>query len=399
MNQGKSAIIGGKVLLGDQLITNTGLSFGKHWEQINIDSSTVAEQQAENLFQAVWNVPENWIIAPGFVDIHIHGMSGKDVMDGSVESLEQIAKSLVHYGVTSWLGTTMTMSTEKIQRALSAAQTFMTTQQESQEAISLAKLAGIHLEGPYISPKLKGAQDATYILEPDAEQFERDFYQSAPLLIKHLTCAPEMPGAIPFIENLASKGISVALGHSGCSFDEALAAKAAGAKHITHFFNGMPQTHHREPGLVGAGLMTDLSIEWIADGVHFREEWFSFLLNHKKEKSILVTDAMCAAGLCPGHYDLGGQDVVVDETSARLTSGVLAGSILTMDQAVKNMARNCPKQLGEILYAASTAPATLVGLEHVGRIEKGYSADAVALNEQLEVMGVWINGNLVFWRN
>ncbi len=399
MNQGKSAIIGGKVLIGNQLNKNTGLSFRKCWETIIMDSSTVAEQQTGNLFQAVWEIPEDWIVAPGFVDIHIHGMSGKDVMDGSVDSLELIAESLVQYGVTSWLGTTMTMSTEKIQRALSAAQAYRKAQFETPKESPSAKLAGIHLEGPYISPKLKGAQDATYILEPNDEQFERDFYQWAPKLIKHITCAPEMPGAIDFIKKLADRGISIALGHSGCSFEEAMAAKAAGAKHITHFFNGMPQTHHREPGLVGAGLMTDLSIEWIADGVHFKEEWFSFLLNLKKDKSILVTDAMCAAGLCPGHYDLGGQDVLVDETSARLTGGVLAGSILTMDQAVRNMARNCPEQIGEILYAASTAPAELVGLEQIGRIESGYRADAVVLNEQLEVVGVWVDGSLAYWRN
>lgn len=391
-------IIGGKVLKGSTLIANRGVWCDARWQGLNLGAEKFSEMNGKNLFQTVWQLPSNWTLAPGFVDIHIHGMAGRDVMDGEEEGLQVISEALVKTGVTSWLGTTMTMETPKIQKALRAADHFRGLQRWAleRETPTGAKLEGIHLEGPYISKAYKGAQDPAHILPLDEKQFERDFYQMAPTLIKHLTLAPENEGSEVFIKALREKAISVALGHTGCTYEEAINAKAAGAGHITHFFNAMAQTHHREPGLVGAGLMTDFSIEWIADRIHLRPEWFGFLLNLKKEKAILVTDAMCAAGLCPGHYTLGGQAVVTDGSSARLENGVLAGSVLTMIQAVKNMAEVLPNQLGEILHAASTAPAQLVGLEGIGAIEDNYAADFLLLDEALEIRAVCIHGQLVF---
>lgn len=386
-----TVIQGGRVLQGRALTDNQASWFDNCWQAV---SETPTDR---TLFQTVWKIPQDWVLSPGFVDIHIHGMAGQDVMDGDPESLAVISEALIQSGVTSWLGTTMTMSKEKIQAALSAAAAFKAAQAQAADLGQpiMAKLEGIHLEGPYISPKLKGAQNEAFILPLDFEQFERDFYQPYPELIRHLTCAPEMEGALSFIEAVRGKGINIAMGHTGCGFEEALAAKAAGASHITHFFNAMAPIHHREPGLAGAGLMTDLSVEWIADGVHFRPEWFEFLLKTKGEKGILVTDAMCAAGLSPGSYELGGQRVVVDLNSARLTDGVLAGSVLTMDQAVRNMVSAMPNQLAEVLYAASTGPAAAVGLP-AGRIVVGSPADAVLLNGSQQVMAVWTNGQLVF---
>lgn len=390
-------IIGGKILRKTEIKENTGAWCDAQWQGLDLKQSDFIELRDKNLFQTVWELPENWIIAPGFVDIHIHGMAGRDVMDAKEEGLGQIAEALLKTGVTSWLGTTMTMDTSSIQNALRAAANYLVMQNAGLEGrpIKGAKLEGVHLEGPYISPAFKGAQDPAFILPLDEKQFERDFYNIAPGLIKHLTCAPEMPGAESFIKAVRALGIQVAMGHTGSTYNEALLAKEAGASHITHFFNAMAQTHHREPGLVGAGLMTDLSIEWIADKIHFRPEWFSFLLNLKKEKAILVTDAMCAAGLCPGHYSLGGQAVVTDGESARLENGVLAGSVLTMDRAVKNMAEYLPKELGLILHAASTAPSKLVGLEKVGEIKEQYHADFVILDEELDIRAVCLGGQLV----
>lgn len=391
-------IIGGKVLQGSSLIANTGVWCDAQWQELNLGAELFSEMKDKNLFQTVWQLPSQWTLAPGFVEIHVHGMAGKDVMDGEEEGLQLISEALVKTGVTSWLGTTMTMDIPKIQQALRAAENFQVLQRVGLEGKTEAgaKLEGIHLEGPYISPAFKGAQDPAYILPLDEKQFERDFYQLAPNLIRHLTLAPEQPGSEAFIKGLREKNISVSMGHTGSTYEEAVRAKEAGAGHITHFFNAMAQTHHREPGLVGAGLMTDLSIEWIADNIHLRPEWYGYLLNLKKEKAILVTDAMCAAGLCPGHYTLGGQAVVTDGYSARLENGVLAGSVLTMDQAVRNMAKVLPDQLGLILHAASTAPATVVGLKGIGAIEQNYSADFVILDEALMLRAVCICGQLVF---
>lgn len=398
LEKNQMAIMGGQRLAGRALVKNRGVWGSERWEGILQDREADEENSDRGLFQTVINLPENWIISPGFIDIHIHGMAGKDVMDATQDALETIAQALVKTGVTSWLATTMTMQTAKIQTALEVVSAYRKCQNEAADDLGQmkSKLEGVHLEGPYISERFKGAQDATYILPMDIEQFERDFYQIDPTLIKHITCAPEQEGAEAFIQMLRQKGIHIALGHTACTFDEAMAAKEAGATHITHFFNGMPSAHHREPGLAGAGLMTDFSMEWIADNIHVRPEWLKFLLNLKQEKSVLITDAMCAAGLCPGHYELGGQKVITDGASARLENGVLAGSVLTMDQAVRNMAQAADGMLGEILYAASTAASELLKFSEIGRIEIGRYMDFVILDESLTLRAVGVNGNLSY---
>lgn len=385
-------IFGGRVLIDRQLESNQALWYDGRWQGVQTQQ---ASNRNKDLFQAVLELPEDYIISPGFVDIHIHGMAGKDVMDGEEEHLAVIAEALVKTGVTSWLATTMTMATADIQKSLRAASNYQMLQQMGSRSEQGARLEGVHLEGPYISPSFKGAQDPKHILPLDFKQFERDFYQIAPGLIKHVTCAAEETGAEGFIRGLKALGIHVALGHSGASYEEAKNAFEAGASHLTHFFNAMSPVHHREPGLAGAGMLLDFSTEWIADNIHLRPEWYGFLLGLKGRKAALVTDAMCAAGLCPGHYSLGGQKVITDGKAARLESGVLAGSVLTMDQAVRNMAAVLPSQLAEILYAASTAPASLIGLKHIGAIEVGRRADFVILNGKLEIQYVCIGGQMV----
>lgn len=387
-----TAIKGGRVLIDRQLVSNNTLWFDGRWQGIETQPN---ERLDKDLFQAVIELPEDAIISPGFVDIHIHGMAGKDVMDGKEEHLAQMAEALLQTGVTSWLATTMTMAVETVQQALRAAANFQMLQQIGSCPTKGAKLEGVHLEGPYISPDFKGAQDPQHILPLDFRQFERDFYQIAPGLIKHITCAADVSGAQAFIRDLKALGIHVALGHSGASFEQAKQALEAGATHLTHLFNAMSPVHHREPGLAGAGLLLDFSVEWIADNIHINPQWYRFLLTLKGSKAALVTDAMCAAGLCPGHYSLGGQQVITDGHCAKLTSGVLAGSVLTMDQAVRNMAKAVPDQLAEILYAASTAPAALLGLNHIGRIEVGRWADFVILDRHLEVQYLGLGGQLV----
>lgn len=387
-----TGISGGRVLIDRQLVSNNTLWFDGRWQGIETQMDRVV---TKDLFQTVIELPEDHIIAPGFVDIHIHGMSGKDVMDGEEEHLAHMAAALLSTGVTSWLATTMTMSVAAIQKALRAAANFQMLQQIGSCPVKGSKLEGVHLEGPYISPEFKGAQDPKHILPLDFRQFERDFYHIAPGLIKHITCAAEVSGAEAFISAVKALGIHVALGHSGASFEQAKAAYEAGASHLTHLFNAMSPVHHREPGLAGAGLLLDFSVEWIADNIHLNPQWYPFLLQLKGQKAVLVTDAMCATGLCPGHYSLGGQGVITDGHSARLENGVLAGSVLTMDQAVRNMAKVMPDQLAEILYAASTAPSVLMGLHHIGAIEVGRCADFVILNGQLEIQYVGLGGELV----
>lgn len=333
-------------------------------------------------------------IVPGYIDIHVHGGGGSDVMDGNYEAINQIAIAHSHFGTTSFLPTTMTMSKDKIIRSL---RSICKAVKKGTEG---AEILGIHMEGPYINPEKKGAQKEDDIKKISIEGF-LEFNQASGNLIRLVTIAPEMPGAIGLIKYLYKQGIIASVGHTNATYVQTQAGIQAGLSHVTHTFNAMRELHHREPGVVGAALTSpELTVEVIADGIHIHPVVLKILTKIKKgEEIVLITDAMRAAGLKEGTYDLGGQEVIVAKGQARLKDGTLASSVLTMDKAVKNMVNKVGIQLPKAIQMASFNPARSIGIDDKkGSLEPGKDADIVILNKNLETELTIVAGKIVYRR-
>ena len=333
-------------------------------------------------------------IVPGYIDLHVHGGGGSDVMDGDYEAINQIAIARSHFGTTSFLPTTMTMSKDKIIRSLKS------IHEARLKGTGTAEILGIHMEGPYINPEKKGAQKEEDIKKISIEEF-LEFNQASGNLIRLVTIAPEMPGAIDLIKYLYKQEIIASVGHSNATYVQTQAGIKAGLSHVTHTFNAMRELHHREPGVVGAALTSPgLTVEVIADGIHIHPIVLKILTKIKEgEEIVLITDAMRAAGLKEGTYDLGGQEVIVAEGQARLKDGTLAGSVLTMDKAVKNMVNKVGIQLPKAIQMASFNPARSIGIDDKkGSLEPGKDADIVILNKNLETKLTIVAGKIVYRR-
>lgn len=327
-------------------------------------------------------------VSPGFIDVHTHGSGGCDTMDGSMESLDTISRTLASRGVTSFLPTTMTMDMADIFRALDAIRNAM------HERLSGAKVLGCHMEGPFISEKYKGAQNEKYIKKPDFSLIE-----SYLDVIKIITIAPETDENQAFIKEARKRSsFVVSIGHSNATYDEAMSAISMGASHATHLFNAMSPLNHRNPGVVGAALSSDATCELIADNIHVNPAMYSLLLRIKgNERLILITDSMRAGCMCNGTYDLGGQKVFVKDGSARLEDGTLAGSILTMNEAVKNFMNATSLKLNDTVKLCTSNPAKLLGLEKSkGSLLIGMDADITILDENLDVKMTISEGNVIF---
>ena len=327
-------------------------------------------------------------VAPGFVDVHIHGSMGADAMDEDPESVRIIAEGIAKYGVTSFLPTTMTMSMADVHRSLGNIRHWMGQQ------IQGAKVLGAHMEGPFINVKYKGAQNPEYILAPNFQDIKN--YLD---VIKLITFAPEMDENLSFTKQVkADTDIALSIGHSDATYKQAMAAIHAGCSHITHLFNAQTPLHHRDAGVVGAALMSDVFTEVIADNIHINPHNFQFVLDNKgTDKVVLITDSMRAGCMKEGHYDLGGQAVIVKDGAARLESGVLAGSVLTLNQAVKNFYENTEATLSEAIHFASLNPATSIGVaSHKGSLEVGKDADIVLLNEAFDCLLTLSEGREVY---
>ncbi|WP_289138978.1 N-acetylglucosamine-6-phosphate deacetylase [uncultured Brevibacillus sp.] len=349
-----------------------------------------AQDYSGELPETIFQV-EGWI-CPGFMDIHMHGIDGHDTMDGTPESFQAISKALTRFGVTSFLATTMTAPYEEIEPVLS------TIAQVSRQGLDGAEVVGIHLEGPWINPRYKGAQKEENIALPQLDAVRR-LYELAEGLIKVVTIAPEQPEALEAITWLKEQGVIVSAGHTGASFAQASQAVEAGVRHFTHCFNAMTGLHHREPGVVGAAMYHEqLSTELIADGIHVHPAVMNILYRVKTAGRLaLVSDSMRAAAMGEGTYDLGGQEVHVHGDQAKLADGTLAGSILTLNRAVANMVTLSKVPLPEAVEMASHTPATILGLgERKGRLAAGYDADVTVLDKQFDVSMTFVAGKRVY---
>ncbi|MEB2631488.1 N-acetylglucosamine-6-phosphate deacetylase [Peribacillus frigoritolerans] len=352
-----------------------------------------ASQYKQDDDAKVITLSPDYQVIPGAIDIHIHGASNSDAMDATHDALSTMAKTLPKEGTTSFLATTMTQSTQAIESALLNAGKYIENQTQEH-----AEIVGIHLEGPFISPARKGAQPEDYIVDPDVTLFKR-WQEMAENQIKLVTLAPEQPNGLDLAAHLRGTGVVASIGHSDATYDQIDEAIQAGTTHVTHLYNGMRGLHHREPGVLGAAYLRDeLYVELIADGIHCRPEMIKLAYNQiTSERMILITDSLRAKWLEKGTYDLGGQPVNVDETKATLSDGTLAGSILKMDDAIKNTMKYTDCSMTDIIKMTAENPAKQLRIfDRKGSIQVGKDADLVILNDRLDVEMTFCRGNLAF---
>ncbi|MCM3789392.1 N-acetylglucosamine-6-phosphate deacetylase [Domibacillus indicus] len=331
------------------------------------------------------------MILPGAVDIHIHGAAGADTMDATQASLHKMAAYLPSEGTTTFLATTMTQAKEAIEQALDC---FSHYEQEPGEA----EIAGIHLEGPFISPKHPGAQPREAIQQPDVEQFQKWNTLSGEK-IRLVTLAPEEKYGMDLVAYLTQSGVTASAGHTDATFDELCRAAEAGLTHITHLYNGMRGMHHREPGTAGGALLHNgLYVEMIVDGIHIHPQMVRLAFEQKTaDRTILITDSMRAKGVPDGEYELGGQAVTVQNGRAVLEDGTLAGSTLSMQGAIQNMRKFTDCTIRDIVKMTAENPAKQVRLfERKGSIAPGKDADLVVYDGQFCVQKTICRGVVAF---
>jgi N-acetylglucosamine-6-phosphate deacetylase len=333
------------------------------------------------------------LIVPGYVDLHIHGNAGYDVMDERKEALPAIEGMLTRHGVTTYFPTTVTAPMESTLRALERlADAIEARAQRDADHVGRAAPLGIHLEGPFISHARRGVHPLENLLPPKVETFER-FWEAARGHIRMMTLAPELEGAIELIRAAAAHGVCVSLGHSDADFAATERAIDAGARHATHIFNAMRPLGHRDPGILGAVLIDSrVSADIIADGIHLDPAIVKLVARAKgPELTVLITDATAATGMPDGRYRLG--SIKVDVHAGKCTfEGKLAGSVLTMDRAVRNLSQFAGWSLFEAAAAATRNPARVVRCADKGVLRAGADADFLVLNERGEVLRTFVGG-------
>ncbi len=323
---------------------------------------------------------EGGYVIPGLVDVHTHGAVGEDFSDGKPAGLQPLADYYAAHGVTSYLATTMTLREEVLTPAMHAIRDF--------KPRSGAKCAGVHLEGPFLSYAKRGAQAAENLHKPDPALFHR-LNEASGGQVRLVTVACEEEGALPFIREI-SRTCTVSLGHTTADYDTAMSGFLAGASHATHLYNGMPSLLHRAPGVIGAAFDAGASVELICDGLHIHPSVIRATYQLFGDKLNLISDSLRCAGMPDGDYELGGQPIVVKNHKATLLDGTLAGSSISLLDAVRNVVRFGLPLAGAV-YAASTAPALAAGLD-AGVIAQGRAADLLVLDEDLALKAVFVDG-------
>ncbi|WP_226038574.1 N-acetylglucosamine-6-phosphate deacetylase [Aquibacillus saliphilus] len=357
------------------------------------DVGTLDQLNTSNGYEII-DLPEQYKIIPGMIDVHIHGVNGADTMDATTESLETMARSLPQEGTTSFLATTMTQEKDVIEDAIKNAGDYIHNHQKP----GLSEIVGLHLEGPFISKDKAGAQPLNHIIDPDLSLFKK-WLELSKNQIKLVTLAPEQPGGEELIDYLKEKKIIASIGHSNATTEQVDSAIKHGLSHVTHLYNQMREFHHREPGVVGAALLKDeLMVEIISDGIHAKPEAVELAYRQKTaDRLILITDAMRAKCLKNGTYDLGGQQVTVTGDKAVLDDGTLAGSVLRMSKAFNTIRQYTNCSIYDSIAMSSTNAAKELGLfDRKGSISIGKDADIVILDENDEVYMTFCRGKLAY---
>jgi len=331
-------------------------------------------------------------LAPGFVDIHIHGGGGHDVMEDDASALPAVESQLARHGVSAYYPTTVTAPLDRTLRALEHLGTAIERMGEGPSSPGRARPLGIHLEGPFISHARRGVHPPQDLLAPRVETFNK-FWDAAHGQIRVMTIAPELEGALDVIELASRLGVCVSLGHSDATYGLAQRGIEAGARHATHTFNAMRPLGHRDPGILGAALVSEhLTADVIADGIHLDPVILELFLKAKGiDRAVLITDAIAATGMPEGRYMLGSLEVEVKD-GACMHDGKLAGSVLTMDRAVRNVAALGGWNLQKAVQLATANPARVLGQNSRGRIAAGMAADLAVLDEHGQVLKTIVGG-------
>ncbi len=376
--------INGKILSPEPLPDNFA---------IIIDGDVIVDVGDNNSFSSdipTMDAAGDWIV-PGLIDIHVHGGYGYDTMDEENNALTEISESFITTGVTNFLPTTVAASNNDVKRAIERINNFPQPKRG-------AKVLGIHLEGPYLGFKHKGAQPERHLRAADPHEYN-PWIDSG--LVKLFTVAPEIEGVIELIESGVERGVKFAVGHSSADYDVMMQAIERGLTQATHTFNGMPQLHHRNPGVVGA-VLTDHRVyaQVIADGIHLHPAIIELVFRAKgTDRTVLITDAIRAMGAEDGIHKLGDQVVTVQDGIARTDSGSLAGSTLTMSRALRNAIKFTGRPLEEIIRSATIVPAMSLGLENeIGAIKPGMKADLVILDQNYQPKLCVVSGLVVYSR-
>ena len=352
----------------------------------------VGPRQALRLPAGAEEIREPEAIAiPGFVDVHIHGAGGSDVMEGTRQAIGTVARTIAEHGTTSFLATTVTASAEDTSRSIEGISHYIEHQHEEDAVRS--EVLGIHFEGPFLSPTRRGVHPQEWLQLPSVELLAR-FLKVARGTARLLTIAPELPGAPSCIEAAHTAGLVVAMGHTDANYEQTRAAIARGVRHAVHVYNAMRPFTHRDPGVIGAVLTSpEVTAELIADGVHVEDGAMRLLLQAKGvERVILVSDGTAATGMPDGKYKLGPLEVTVSGGICRNAEGKLAGSTLTLDRALRNIVA-LGFSLPEAVRMLTQNPALLLGLEFKkGTLRPGADADIVLLDSSLQIRRVWTRG-------
>jgi N-acetylglucosamine-6-phosphate deacetylase len=375
------AILNAKLIVDDTIVEDKILLFNEKILDI-VEDVILSDHDEVEVIDA-----KGAYVSAGFIDMHIHGSGGADVMDATPMALEQLSTTLAQTGTTSFLATTMTMSPTEIDNALQNIQ-------QHASSVTGAQIIGVHLEGPFINVAKHGAQDKEYVQTANLALIEN--YMDD---IKMITLAPEVDGSEDFIKYLTKvyPHIILSIGHSNASYDESMKSFKWGVSHATHLFNAMNPYHHRHPGIVGAVFDADVTCDVIADLVHTHASTLELVQKVKKDKLMLITDAMRAGCMKCGTYDLGGRSVTVSEGKAILEDGTLAGSVLTMNEAMKNMLKHTSMCLTDIVKSVTKIPAEKLDVPK-GALKVGYDADIVIFDEDFSIMSTIVNGEVKYKR-
>ena len=376
-------IVGGKIVLPDSVVTGKALAFDAESGKIHGVTDSVPAD-------ALTIDAKGNYVAPGLVDIHIHGYLGEDTSDAKPEGIKKMAYGVAKNGVTAFLPTTMTVAKDEIIAALNAVRSL----KEESKSWDGAEIIGVHAEGPFINPTKKGAQAEENILTPDA-----DFIIENSDIITSVTLAPEMDKNHECIKKLAAESnVLVSMGHSDAKFEEAMSAAKDGVNHATHLFNAMSVLVHRNPGVVGAALSSDnVSVEIIADTFHIHPGLYSIVAKLKGDKTVLITDCTRAGGMPDGEYDLGGQPIFLKGIECRLADGTIAGSVLKLNDAVKNVINHTSLPVNEVFKMASLNPANAIHCaDRIGSLEAGKDADIIITDENINVIRTIKKGRTIY---
>ncbi|TCJ95866.1 N-acetylgalactosamine-6-phosphate deacetylase [Volucribacter psittacicida] len=330
-------------------------------------------------------------VSAGFIDVHIHGRAGADVMDDDPNAIATIAKTLPQTGVTGWVGTTVSAPLNYIYASMQRMKAYIDAPQQG------AELLGSFMEGPYFTERHRGSHPTKYLLSPTIEQLEQ-LVQAAGGTLLRVAIAPEIDNAHQAIDWLVARGIKVVVAHTNASYEQVAEACRRGADSAAHLFNGMSALHHREPGCCGATLYHDMLAEIIADGIHVHPVVLNLAYRMKSYKKImLITDCMRAGGLPDGEYTLGIQTVRVSNGQARTFDGSLAGSTCSLDQALRNMVFKANVPVWEAVQMMTYVPAKYLGLDQrIGHIAEGLTANLTVLDDDLQVKATMINGQWLY---